>query len=81
MTNIYDNGTCLLGTKKAIMDYIIPQFISYNDEDKTLSDEEYKDILREIKDFDDTDILCINYCGMGLSIEGWSENDKILEVL
>ena len=81
MTNIYDNGTCLLGTKKAITDYIIPQFLSYNDEDKTLSDEEYKDILREIKDFKDNDILCINYCGMGLSIEGWSENDKILEVL
>ena len=73
MNNLYDNGTCLLGTKKDIYDYTIKQAI--------LDEEERQEILEEIKDFNDTDILCINYdCGMGLSIEGWETTDIIKEV-
>lgn len=74
MNNLYDNGTCLLGTKKNIVDYIINT--------DTIEQEDKDNILQEIEDFDDTDILCINYdWGMGLSIDGWSQEDKILEVL
>jgi len=73
MNNLYDNGTCLLGTKKDIYDYTLKI--------DTLNEEERQDILREIKDFNDTDILCINYdCGMGLSIESWETTDIIKEV-
>ena len=74
MNNLYDNGTCLLGTKKDIYDYTI------NSQD--LNKEEKQEILEEIKCFNDTDILCINYdWGMGLSIEGWSLEDQIVEVI
>jgi hypothetical protein len=72
MNNIYDNGTCLLGTKKDIYNYIL--------NDERLENWEYEDILEEIKDFNDTDILCINFdCGMGLSIEYWENTDIVKE--
>ena len=72
MNNIYDNGTCLLGTKKDIYNYIL--------NDERLETWEYEDILEEIKNFNDTDILCINFdCGMGLSIEYWENTDIVKE--
>ena len=47
-----------------------------------ISDKIEKEILEEIKCFKDTDILCINYdWDMGLSIEGWSLEDQIVEVI
>lgn len=73
MENIYDNGTVMLGEVKKIKDYTKKQL-----EDKIIDEEEYLDIENELKDFNDSDIVAINYdCGMGLSIEGWGPKDII----
>lgn len=73
MKNIYDNGTVILGEVKKIKEYTEKQF-----KKELIEDYEREEILEELKDFNDNDIVAINYdCGMGLSIEGWEPNDII----
>lgn len=73
MKNIYDNGTVMLGEVKKIKDYTKKQL-----EDKIIDEEEYLDIENELKDFNDNDIVAINYdCGIGLSIEDWEPKEII----
>lgn len=65
---LYDNGTILLGAKKDIINYM-NNAVNLDEEDK-------EEILDFIKDFNDNDIIAINYdCGMGLSMDAWTEND------
>lgn len=73
MENIYDNGTVILGEVKKIKDYTERLF-----KDKRIDEEEYLDIMNELKYFEDNNIVAVNYdCGMGLSIESWSPEDII----
>lgn len=73
MENIYDNGTVILGEVKKIKEYSRKQL-----ENKIIDEEEYLDIMNELKYFEDNNIVAVNYdCGMGLSIEGWSPKDII----
>jgi len=82
MNNLYDNGACLLGTKKAIKKHCKNLIKKYNNDDEDCVVETAKETLDEIEEFNDTDILCINYdCGMGLSIEYWETTDIIKEVI
>lgn len=73
MENIYDNGTVILGEVKKIKEYSRKQL-----ENKIIDEEEYLDIMNELKYFEDNNIVAVNYdCGMGLSIDGWSPEDII----
>ena len=77
MNNIYDNGTCLLGTKKLIKEYCNKEIAHYTNVDDDIK-ESMEEILDEIKDFNDSDLLCINYdFGMGPSINYWTVEDKL----
>ena len=73
MNKIYDNGELLLGTKKDILKY--QQELIEKD---MIEKEDYEEIIDFLKDFKDTDIVCINYNnGMGLSFDIWSSKDII----
>lgn len=69
MQNIYDNGEMCLGEVKKIIEYF----------NTTGADiEEYKDLLKELKELNDDDIVAINYDnGMGYSIDWWTKDDKV----
>jgi hypothetical protein len=72
MNKLYDNGEILLGRKKDIVNQI------YNNMLVEENDEEYTEILEDIKDFEDNTILAINYDnGMGYSIDVWEEKDEV----
>ncbi len=75
MNNIYDNGTHMLGKVKMIKEY--------NDrlyKDKTIEEEQWLELVKELVWFNDNDIVSIDYDnGMGMLIEKWEERD-ILEV-
>lgn len=74
MNKVYDNGEKLLGKKNDIEKYCL-KLIIQGDEEIAKNAE---DILEEIKEYDDSDILCINYdCGMGLYTEKWEETDEV----
>lgn len=80
MTGIYDNGSKLLGVKRDIMSYI-SKLIAEEilDEEWT---EFYAQLLDEIKfytNFEDTDILCVNYDLPNdlIEISAWSEDTLI----
>ena len=70
MKHIYDNCYKIIGSKKAIYDYVI------NNEE--LETWEYEDLLEEIKDLDNEDIICVDYDnGMGYRIDVWTKKDII----
>ena len=72
MNKLYDNGEILLGRKKDVVNQI------YNTMLEEENDEEYTEILEDIKDFEDNTILAINYDnGMGYSIDWWEEKDEV----
>lgn len=72
MNKLYDNGEILLGRKKDVVNQI------YNNMLEEENDEEYTEILEDIKDFEDNTIIAINYDnGMGYSIDVWDEKDVI----
>jgi hypothetical protein len=72
MNKLYDNGEILLGRKKDIVNQI------YNNMLEEENDEEYTEILEEIKDFEDNTILAIDYDnGMGYSIDYWEDKDEV----
>lgn len=74
MNNLYDNGSILLGTKKDIVNQI------YNNMLVEENDDEYMEILEDLKDLKEDTIVALNYDnGMGYSIDYWDEKD-ILEV-
>lgn len=72
MNGLYDNGTILLGTKKDIVNQI------YNNMLEEENDEEYMEILEDLKGFKEDTIVALNYDnGMGYSIDYWDSNDKL----
>ena len=72
MNSLYDNGTILLGTKKDIVNQI------YNNMLEEENDEEYMEILEDLKDFKEDTIVALNYDnGMGYSIDYWDSKDKL----
>lgn len=72
MNGLYDNGTILLGTKKDIVNQI------YNNMLVEENDEEYMEILEDLKDFKEDTIVALNYdSGMGYSIDYWDSKDKL----
>ena len=75
MNNIYDNGALMIGNIKDIINYI--------ENDETLETWEYEDLLKDLYEIKDiADIVMVNYDNpMGYSIDYWTKNDKILEVL
>lgn len=74
MNNLYDNGTILLGTKKDIVNQI------YNNMLEEEQDEQYQEILEDLKDFKDDTIIALNYDnGMGYSFDYWEIGDIIKE--
>lgn len=78
MNNLYDNGTCLLGTKKDIENYskkLLKDMQEIGDD--YVCDTCYM-ILDTIKDYDITDILYIDYekyNGMGFDVKCWKQKD------
>lgn len=74
MKDLYDNGEMLLGTKKNIVNQIYNNMLEEED------DEEYMQILEDLKDLKDDTIVAINYDnGMGYSIDYWTKEDKLEE--
>ena len=74
MKDLYDNGEMLLGTKKNIVNQIYNSMLEEED------DEEYMQILEDLKDLKDDTIVAINYDnGMGYSIDYWTKEDKLEE--
>lgn len=80
MKNIYDNGTCLLGTKKNIEENTkktLKEMQKINDD--YVVDTCYL-VLDSIKNYKDNDILFINYDkfnGLGFEIECFKESNII----
>lgn len=78
MSNVYDNGYKLLGTKKDIETYetkIMERFKQVGDDYVVETCEEILDIIREYNDYT---IFMINYDnGMGFTYETWQESDKV----
>ena len=75
MNNVYDNCEKLLGTVKNIRLYTEKVLLgTINEEIQEFN----KQLLEDIKEFDDNDIISINYDnGMGYSIDKWDEKDVI----
>ena len=74
MNDLYDNGEMLLGAKKNIVNQIYNNMLEEED------DEEYMQILEDLKDLKDDTIVAINYDnGMGYSIDYWTKEDKLEE--
>ena len=77
MNKIYDNGEMLLGRKKDIEQHCMKLIIKNDDEEIK---ESAKEIIEEIKEYNDNDILCINYdFGMGILIKHWEDKDEVIE--
>ena len=78
MNNIYDNGCILLGTKQDIERYIQKQYIENNFLDYV---DDIKEILEEIKDYENDTILAINYDhSMGWCLDYWDRRDIVKEM-
>ena len=79
MNKVYDNGSVLLGEKYNIIQYCKRQLnkIGIDKDDR----EEIEKLLEEIKDYNNNDILTINYdFGMGLFIiDIWEDTDKVYD--
>jgi hypothetical protein len=70
MKKIYDNGYGLLGEKQYLVRYLKGSMKLSDMEDLIL------DMLKELEQYNDTDVLYINYdFGMGYHIESWEERD------
>lgn len=73
MNGIYDNGTHMLGQVNKIK--------AYNDKlykEKTIEEEQWLELVKELVWFDNYDIVSINYDnGMGISIEKWEDSDRL----
>lgn len=73
MSYIYDNGTKLIGKCGDILEYTRRQA-----EAQTINEEDYEEILEELKDKDFDTIVCIDYdFGMGMVFDFWDEDDKL----
>lgn len=73
MVYVYDNGELLLGKKIDIIKYMVKLYL----EDK-IESEDLKEIYDYIKDYEDYDVICVNYDnGMGLSFDVWTKEDKV----
>lgn len=69
MNKVYDNTNCLLGKVKNILKYT---------EEELITDETIDEIIESLKEFNENDIVFINYSnGMGYSIDGFDERDVI----
>lgn len=65
---IYDNCEKIIGNVKNVK-----QYVENNCEDY----EEVKDMIEELKDFEENTIVLLDYNnGMGFTIDYWSEKDK-----
>lgn len=74
MNNIYDNGEMLLGRVDDIIKYI-------NIHQENWDEDVAKEILEEIKDYENDTILVINYDnGMGWRLDYWTRKDIIKEM-
>jgi hypothetical protein len=75
MNSVYDNCEKLLGTVKNIRLYTEKVLLeTINEEIQEFN----KQLLEDIKEFNDNDIIAINYDnGMGYSIDKWDEEDVI----
>lgn len=74
MNNIYDNGEILLGRVDDIIKYI-------NIHQENWDEDVAKEILEEIKDYENDTILAINYDnGMGWCLDYWTRKDIIKEM-
>ena len=74
MNNIYDNGEMLLGRVDDIIKYI-------NIHQENWDEDVAKEILEEIKDYENDTILAINYDnGMGWCLDCWTRKDIIKEM-
>lgn len=69
---VYDNGCCLLGSKKAIVN-LTRQYMKKNEEEDLINEE----LINELADLKDDTICYVNYDnGMGYTIEYWQKDDK-----
>ena len=74
MNRVYDNGCILLGRKDDIVEY------SKRLINKLDYKEDIEQMLEEIKDYNDSTILAINYDNaMGISIEYWEDTDRVYD--
>ena len=80
MEKIYDNGTCLLGSKKNIIKHTKETLKEF----KRVGDDYVCDtcylILDAIKNYNNDDILCVNYEGLFFKVICWNNDDDIREV-
>ena len=78
MNKVFDNGELLLGTKFNIETYCKEKMSHFLQICDNYVAETFQEILEEISDFEDTDILAVNYeSGMGMSIDCWGRNDVV----
>lgn len=71
MNKIYDNGYCLLGRVKDILDFT---------DNESIGDDTTKDMIKELELYDKDSVICINYDnGMGCIIEEFREDSIIWE--
>ena len=72
--DIYDNGCVMLGKVRNIKDYLARLMTKLDYQD------DVRDILEDIKNYNDDTIVTINYDNpMGYSIEYWDYNDRVKE--
>ena len=74
MKKVYDNGYQLLGMQKYLIRYLKSA--------STTSDmeEEIFDMIKDLEDYEETDMIYINYdFGMGYQIESFEERDIVKE--
>ena len=77
MTNLYDNGEILLGTKKDIL-----KFEDVAIKKGWIDAEDYKEIKETLEDLTEDTIVAINYDhGMGLSFDWWDKSHIIKNML
>lgn len=71
MNKIYDNGYCLLGKVEDILNYV---------DIDSIDDDTTKDMIDELKLYDNNSIVCVNYDNsMGCIIEEFREDSIIWE--
>ena len=71
MNKIYDNGQCLLGKVKDILDYV---------DLESLDDETTIDLVNDLKEYNKESIVFIDYDNpMSYSIDEFTEKDIIKE--
>ena len=71
MNKIYDNGYCLLGKVEDILNYV---------DIESIDDDTTKNMIDELKLYDNNSIVCVNYDNaMGCIIEEFREDSIIWE--